>query len=127
MFFLIRAGTKKNVVLINAFFWLGGFFGGGLLLSAAGQSFGTHDPKPLLQALKTQALKPQTLPKSEPPLSLNPKPEPTALLHYYCTTTVLLLYCYCTTLQYQASDLVDCGRECRLEGQVFKMNGFSSC
>ena len=36
------------------------------------------------------------------------------------TTTVLLLY-YCTV---PASDLVDCGGECRLEGKVLKMKGF---
>ena len=35
------------------------------------------------------------------------------------TTTVLR-----TTVQYQASDLVDCGGECRLEGKVLKMKGF---
>ena len=46
------------------------------------------------------------------------------LLYYYCTTTVLLLYYYCTTKQYQASDFVDCGGECKLEGKVFKMKGF---
>ena len=52
------------------------------------------------------------------------------LLYYYCTTTVLLyyyctiavlLYYYCATAKYHASDFVDCGRECRLEGKVFKM------
>ena len=36
------------------------------------------------------------------------------------TITVLLLY-YCTV---PASDLVDCGGECRLEGKVLKMKGF---
>ena len=45
------------------------------------------------------------------------------LLYYYCTTTVLLYYC-CTTKQYQASDFVDCGGECKLEGKVFKIKGF---
>ena len=48
----------------------------------------------------------------------------TVLLYYYCTTTVLLLYYYCTTKQYHASDFVDCGGECKLEGKVFKMKGF---
>ena len=48
---------------------------------------------------------------------------------YFCSTTVLLLYYYCTTsvllpAQYQASDVVDCGGECRLEAKVFKMKGF---
>ena len=34
--------------------------------------------------------------------------------------SVLLLYCYCTTtVPYQASDVVDCGGECRLEAKVF--------
>ena len=61
------------------------------------------------------------------------------LLYYYCTTVLLLYYCtsatdhyctttvlpyyYCTTKQYQASDFVDCGGECKLEGKVFKMKG----
>ena len=36
----------------------------------------------------------------------------------------LLLYYYCTTVQYQASDLVDCGGECRLEEKVLKMKEF---
>ena len=44
----------------------------------------------------------------------------TTVLLYYCTTTVLLYYC-CTTKQYQASDFVDCGVECMLEGKVFKI------
>ena len=56
----------------------------------------------------------------------------TELLLYFCTTTVPLLYCttvpllyyYCTTGQYQASDLVDSGGECRSEEQVFNMKGF---
>ena len=56
------------------------------------------------------------------------------LLYYYCITTVLLLYCtvlllyyygttvlHCATAQYHASEFVDCGGECRLEGKVFKM------
>ena len=48
----------------------------------------------------------------------------TVLLLYYCATTVLLYYCTllyycCTTKQYQASDFVDCGGECKLEGKVF--------
>ena len=59
-------------------------------------------------------------------------------MYYYCTTvllllllllllyyyTVLLLYYCCTTVQYQASDLVDCGGECRLEVKAFNMKGF---
>ena len=53
------------------------------------------------------------------------------LLYYYCTTTVLLRYYYCTTtvlhttVPYQASDVVDCGGECRSEATVLKMTGFS--
>ena len=45
---------------------------------------------------------------------------------YFCSAAVLLLYYYCNTsfVPYQASDLVDCGGECRLEGKVFKMKGF---
>ena len=57
------------------------------------------------------------------------------LLYYYCTTTVLLLlllllYYYCTTTvlhttaPHQASDVVDCGGEYRLEGKVFRVKGF---
>ena len=48
---------------------------------------------------------------------------------YYCTTTVLLLY-YCTTTvlhttaPHQASNVVDCGGECRLEAKVFRVKGF---
>ena len=57
------------------------------------------------------------------------------LLLYYCTT-VLLLHYYCTitcaatvlhtTAPYQASDVVDCGGECRLEakGKVFSFGSF---
>ena len=40
------------------------------------------------------------------------------LLSYYCTTSVL------NTVQYQASDVVDCGGERRLEAKIFKMKGF---
>ena len=54
------------------------------------------------------------------------------LPYYYCTTTVLLLYYYmyyyCTVLHttapYQASDVVDCGGECRLDAKAFKIKGF---
>ena len=49
----------------------------------------------------------------------------TVLLLYFCTTVVLLLYYYGTATPYQASDVVDCGGECRLEAKVFKMTGFS--
>ena len=34
-------------------------------------------------------------------------------------TSVLRLYFYCTTVQYQASDVVVCGGECRLQAKVF--------
>ena len=49
-------------------------------------------------------------------------------MYYYCTTTVLLLY-YCTTTvlhttaPHQASDVVDCGGECR-QAKVFRVKGF---
>ena len=53
------------------------------------------------------------------------------VLLVYCTTSVLLLYCYGTTvllLYYysttahnQGSDLVDCEGECKLEGKVVVM------
>ena len=46
----------------------------------------------------------------------------TVLLPYYYGTTVLLLY-YCTTTRGQTWSIVE-GRECRLEGKVFKMKGF---
>ena len=38
----------------------------------------------------------------------------------FCTITALLLY-YNTTVPYQASDVVDCGGECRLDAKVFNM------
>ena len=78
-------------------------------------------------------------------LVLNPRCTSTTL--YYCPTvllsyrpTVLLSYCtsvllyYCCTITVllqrlllcQASDLVDCGGECRLKQQVFNMDGFQS-
>ena len=54
------------------------------------------------------------------------------LLYYSCTTarllyyiTVLLLYFYCTTtVSHQASDVVDCGGECRLEASGLQSEGF---
>ena len=37
----------------------------------------------------------------------------------------VLLFYYCpTVVQYQASDVVDCGGECRLEAKVLNMTGF---
>ena len=61
----------------------------------------------------------------------------TVILLYYCTTivillyyygiTTVLLYYYCThpTALHQASEVVDCGGECRLEAKAFRVKGFS--